>query len=93
VIGFKPTNKRLLCQDDILGGGGIGGEKAPVDETPVPQVRILRVLPINSPCLIFTGQQKRIMQKSCISLTILKRHKAIAGSTKDFKKDGSSFHC
>jgi hypothetical protein len=62
LIGLKPTNERLLCQDDILGGGGIGGEKAPVDETPVPQVRVLRVLPQNNPCFIVTGKQFGIRQ-------------------------------
>ena len=62
VIGLKPTNERLLRQDDILGGGGIGGEKAPVDETPVPQVRVLRVLPQYNPCLIITGKQYIIRQ-------------------------------
>jgi hypothetical protein len=79
LIGLKPTNERLLRQDDILGGGGIGGEKAPVDEAPVPQVRILRVLQQSNPCIIITGKQYRTRQWCDIILTImiLKRHKAL----------------
>merc|ERR1719237_1057320 len=37
-------DKRLLCEDNILGGGRISAEQPPVDEASVPEVGVLALL-------------------------------------------------
>ena len=42
-IGFF-ADEWLLCQDDLFGGCGVGGQEAPVDVAPVPEIGVVRVL-------------------------------------------------
>ena len=46
------ADERFVCQHDLLGGGGVGGEESPVDKAAVTQVRIVAVLGADSTAFV-----------------------------------------